>query len=73
MQERVPLRKETEAVGHAVLALYFYAGAADVYAETGEQALIDALDRLWNNVVNKKMYVTGACRAGSLWGFHSPG
>lgn len=60
VQERVPLRKETEAVGHAVLALYYYAGAADVYAETGEQALIDALDRLWDNVVNKKMYVTGA-------------
>ena len=39
VQERVPLRKETEAVGHAVLALYYYAGAADVYAETGEQAL----------------------------------
>lgn len=60
-QERKPLRKETEAVGHAVLALYYYAGAADVYAETGEQALIDALDRLWDNVVHKKMYVTGAC------------
>ncbi|MCM2369924.1 glycoside hydrolase family 127 protein [Aporhodopirellula aestuarii] len=60
VQERVALRKETEAVGHAVLALYFYAGAADVYAETGEQALIDALDRLWENVVDKKMYVTGA-------------
>jgi DUF1680 family protein len=60
VQERVPLREETEAVGHAVLALYYYAGAADVYAETGEKALIDALDRLWDNVVNKKMYVTGA-------------
>ncbi|GAA5510829.1 glycoside hydrolase family 127 protein [Novipirellula caenicola] len=60
VQERVPLREETEAVGHAVLALYYYAGAADVYAETGEQALIDALDRLWDNVCNKKMYVTGA-------------
>ena len=60
VQERVPLRKETEAVGHAVLALYYYAGAADVYAETGEKALIDALDRLWNDVTHKKMYVTGA-------------
>ncbi|MBB3208384.1 hypothetical protein FHS27_004212 [Rhodopirellula rubra] len=60
VQERVPLREETEAVGHAVLALYYYAGAADVYAETGEQALIDALDRLWDNVANQKMYVTGA-------------
>ncbi|MEX0331078.1 MAG: glycoside hydrolase family 127 protein [Puniceicoccaceae bacterium] len=60
VQERIPLREETEAVGHAVLALYYYAGAADVYAETGEQALIDALDRLWENVTRKKMYATGA-------------
>jgi len=59
-QERTPLREETEAVGHAVLALYYYVGAADVYAETGEQALIDALDRLWESVVHKKMYLTGA-------------
>ena len=60
VQERTPLRKAKTAEGHAVLALYFYAGAADVYAETGEKALIDALDLLWDNVVNKKMYVTGA-------------
>ncbi|OEJ99422.1 hypothetical protein A8C32_07510 [Flavivirga aquatica] len=60
VQERTPLRKAETAEGHAVLALYFYAGAADVYAETGEQALIVALDRLWNDVVDKKMYVTGA-------------
>ncbi len=60
VQEFTPLRKSTEAVGHAVLALYYYAGAADVYAETGEKALIDALDRLWENVTEKKMYVTGA-------------
>ena len=61
VQERTPLRESTKAVGHAVLALYYYAGAADVYAETGEQALIEALDRLWDDVVHKKMYVTGAC------------
>lgn len=61
VQERKPLRKETEAVGHAVLALYYYAGAADVYAETGDKALVDALDRIWDSVVNRKMYVTGAC------------
>lgn len=60
VQERTALRKSTEAVGHAVLALYYYAGAADVYAETGEQALIDALDKLWYNVTDQKMYVTGA-------------
>ncbi len=61
VQERKPLRKETEAVGHAVLALYYYAGAADVYAETGDKALSDALDRIWDSAVNRKMYVTGAC------------
>ncbi|WP_289042130.1 beta-L-arabinofuranosidase domain-containing protein [uncultured Zobellia sp.] len=60
VQERTPLRESNEAVGHAVLALYYYAGAADVYAETGEKALIDALDCLWENVTTKKMYVTGA-------------
>ncbi|WP_317195307.1 glycoside hydrolase family 127 protein [Zobellia barbeyronii] len=60
VQERTPLRESNEAVGHAVLALYYYAGAADVYAETGEKALLDALDRLWENVTTKKMYVTGA-------------
>lgn len=59
-QDRTPIREETEAVGHAVLAMYLYAGVADVYAETGEQALIDALDRIWNDVISKKMYLTGA-------------
>ena len=59
-QDRVPIREETEAVGHAVLAMYLYAGVADLYAETGEKALLDALERLWANVVDKKMYVTGA-------------
>jgi len=60
VQERIPLREAHEAAGHAVLALYYYAGAADVYAETGEQSLIEALDRLWESVTQKKMYVTGA-------------
>jgi len=61
VQERTALRDAHEAVGHAVLALYYYAGAADVYSETGEKALLDALDRLWYNVTEQKMYVTGAC------------
>ncbi|TXG35159.1 glycoside hydrolase family 127 protein [Seonamhaeicola maritimus] len=61
VQERTPIRKAKTAEGHAVLALYYYAGVADVAAETGEKALIKALDRLWSNVVDKKMYVTGAC------------
>ncbi|EWH10253.1 hypothetical protein DS2_09147 [Catenovulum agarivorans DS-2] len=60
VQERTPLREADEPVGHAVLALYYYAGAADVYAETGEKALVTALDRLWESVTQKKMYATGA-------------
>ena len=59
-QTRVPLRKEVEAVGHAVTAMYLYAGATDVYLETGEKALRDALDRIWTDVTARKMYVTGA-------------
>jgi DUF1680 family protein len=62
-QDRVPLREEAEAVGHAVTAAYLYCGAADVAAETGEQALLEALERIWSNVVGQKMYVTGAIGA----------
>ena len=58
-QARVSLREETEAVGHAVTATYLYAGAADVYAETGERALLDALARIWDDVTQHKMYITG--------------
>jgi DUF1680 family protein len=59
-QDRIPLRREKQAIGHAVHATYLYATAADVYAETGEKALWDALDRIWSNVVTRKIYVTGA-------------
>jgi hypothetical protein len=62
-QTRVPLRKETEAVGHAVTANYLYAGAADVYAETGEEALLSVLEWLWNNVTYQKMSITGGVGA----------
>ena len=63
MQDRVPLRQETEAVGHAVAATFLYCGAADVYAETGEDALWRAIERIWNDVVSHKMYVTGGIGA----------
>lgn len=59
-QMRTPLREETRAVGHAVLGFYLWSGAADVFAETGEQALVDALERIWEDVKRQKMYVTGA-------------
>ena len=59
-QNKTPLREETQAVGHAVTGMYLYSGAADVYAETGEQALLEALKRIWSSAVEKKMYLTGA-------------
>lgn len=62
-QSRVPLRRETEAVGHAVTAAYLYCGAADVAAETGEAALVEALERIWRNVTRRKLYLTGAIGA----------
>ena len=58
-QDRVPLREETAAVGHAVTATYLWAGAADVYAETGEAALLEALERIWGDLVSTKLYLTG--------------
>ncbi|MCM2678513.1 glycoside hydrolase family 127 protein [Echinimonas agarilytica] len=59
-QMKTPLREEKEAVGHAVTGMYLYSGAADVYAETGDKEIADALDRIWASAVEKKMYVTGA-------------
>jgi DUF1680 family protein len=59
-QDHVPLRKETEAVGHAVCATYLYCGAADVVAETGDKPLQEALLHIWHNMTRRRMYLTGA-------------
>jgi len=58
-----PFRGLTEVVGHAVRSLYLNCGAADVYMETGEEALWDALMRLWHSMTERKMYVTGGVGA----------
>ena len=62
-QDQVPFLQQDEAVGHAVRATYLYAGVADLYAETGDEKLNFTLNALWQNVVQKKMYITGACGA----------
>jgi DUF1680 family protein len=59
LQAHKPVIEQTEAVGHAVRAAYMYSGMADVAALTGDEAYIRAIDRIWNNVVSKKLYVTG--------------
>jgi DUF1680 family protein len=58
-QDRVPLREETQVVGHMVLATYLYAGATDAYLETGDESLLRAVERLWADLVGKRLYVHG--------------
>jgi DUF1680 family protein len=62
-QDHLPVTEQAEAVGHAVRAGYMYAGMADVGALTGDQAYIDALGRIWENVVGRKLYLTGGLGA----------
>ena len=58
-QAHAPLRKQADAEGHAVRALYLYSGMADVAAETGDRSLVAACRRLWQSVTQRRMYVTG--------------
>jgi DUF1680 family protein len=62
-QDHEPIRKQREAVGHAVRAMYLYSGATDLAACIGDPDLIAAMNRLWNDVVNTKMYITGGIGA----------
>ncbi|MDZ7401368.1 MAG: glycoside hydrolase family 127 protein [candidate division KSB1 bacterium] len=70
-QDHKPVIEQDEAVGHAVRAAYMYAGMADVAALTGDPKYARAIDRLWENVVSKKLYITGgigATGAGEAFG-----
>jgi DUF1680 family protein len=70
-QDHLPLVQQDEAVGHAVRAAYFYSGVADVAALTGNQEYINAIDKIWENAVSKKLYLTGgigALHAGESFG-----
>jgi len=58
-QSHKPVLEQDEAVGHAVRAAYMYSGMADVAALTGDKGYINAIDRIWENIVNKKLYITG--------------
>jgi uncharacterized protein len=61
IQDRVPLRKAQELVGHNVFFTYLFAGAADVYQETGDESLKAALRRMWLDLVQHKMCINGGC------------
>ena len=64
-QSHQPVVDQKEAVGHAVRAAYMYAGMADVAALTGDEAYVKAIDNIWDNIVTKKLYITGGIGATS--------
>jgi DUF1680 family protein len=64
-QAHKPVIEQDEAVGHAVRATYMYAGMADVAALTGDTSYVNAIDRIWDNIVTKKYYITGGIGATS--------
>lgn len=64
-QSHKPVVEQDEAVGHAVRAAYMYAGMADVAALTGDRQYVEAIDHIWENIVGKKLYITGGIGATS--------
>lgn len=64
-QAHKPVLEQEEAVGHAVRAAYMYSGMADVAALTGDSGYIKAIDKIWENIVGKKLYITGGIGATS--------
>ena len=62
-QSHLPILEQDEAVGHAVRATYMYSGIADVAALTGDKEYIETIDRIWDNIVSKKLYITGGIGA----------
>lgn len=65
-QAHLPVREQDEAFGHSVRAVYLYSGMADVARVDDDDALYEACLKLWNNVTQKKMYVTGGIGATHL-------
>ena len=58
-QDDIPVVQQKEAVGHAVRAVYMYSGMTDIAALENNNAYYNAVNKLWENVVTKKMYITG--------------
>ncbi len=62
-QANIKVVNQTEAEGHAVRAAYMYSGMADVAALTGDKKYLEAIDKIWKDVVEKKLYITGGIGA----------
>jgi DUF1680 family protein len=58
-QDHKPIREQSEICGHAVRAMYLYSGVADIAGITGDRRYIEAMERIWDDVVHRKMYITG--------------
>ena len=58
-QAHLPVREQDEAVGDAVRAVYLYSGMADIARLSDDDKLFEACNTLWNNIVDKKLYITG--------------
>ncbi|MDQ2886279.1 MAG: glycoside hydrolase family 127 protein [Chloroflexota bacterium] len=58
-QSHLPIREQSQVVGHAVRALYFYSAVTDIAGELHDQSLFDADQRLWQQLCSKRMYITG--------------
>lgn len=69
-QDRTALKKHEKIVGHAVRANYLYAGVADLYAESGDPEYKEVLQRMWKDLMQHKIYITGGC--GALYNGVSP-
>lgn len=58
-QSHLPVREQSEAVGHSVRAVYLYSGMADIARLTGDEELFAACERLWSSIEKEKLYITG--------------
>ena len=65
-QAHMPVRQQEEAVGHAVRAVYLYSGMADMAMKSGDEELKNACMKLWESIVNTKLYITGGIGATHL-------
>jgi DUF1680 family protein len=59
LQDHLPLLEHTEVVGHAVRAVYLYMAATDLAKQTEDEKLVETLERVWNNLVTSRLYITG--------------
>jgi uncharacterized protein len=63
-QSHAPVTRQYEAVGHAVRAVYTYSGMADIAMETRDPDYLSAVQSIWDNIVNRKYYITGGVGSG---------